>query len=55
MCLSKTLSVSMDYLLLGEISNTLKNPIVDFFNKLSQRRREDALKFLQIYANACNV
>jgi len=51
--LSKVLSVSIDYLLFGDVSNTLDNPVADIFKGLSPRQREDALKILHLYADAC--
>ncbi len=51
--LSKALSISIDYLLLGDCPNTLANPIVDVFNGLSPQQRYDALKILQLYSKAC--
>ncbi len=51
--LSKALNFSIDYLLLGDSSYSLKNPMVDILNDLSQQQRDDALTILQIYANAC--
>ena len=51
--LSKTLNISVDYLLFGDLSYTLDNPLVDVLSALSQQQREDALKILQLYAKAC--
>lgn len=51
--LGKALNISIDYLLLGDLSYELENPLDDIFNELSPKQREDALKILQIYANAC--
>ncbi|MCI8478925.1 MAG: helix-turn-helix transcriptional regulator [Oscillospiraceae bacterium] len=51
--LSKTLDISLDYLLLGDLSYPLQNPLVDILGTLSQEQREDALKILQLYAKAC--
>lgn len=53
MRLCKILNISIDYLLLGDLSGTLENPLVSILNDLSQQQREDALKILQIYAKAC--
>lgn len=49
-CLSKTLNVSVDYLLFGY---SLENPLAEALNGLTQRQREDAIKIIQIYSNAC--
>ena len=43
----------MDYLLFGDLSYTLENPLTDILSTLSPQQREDALKILQLYANAC--
>ena len=51
--LSRTLSISIDYLLFGDLSCTLENPLTDILSALSPQQREDALKILQLYANAC--
>ena len=51
--LSKALDFSIDYLLFGDLSYSLKNPMTDILNELSQQQRTDALTILQIYANAC--
>ena len=51
--LSRTLTISIDYLLFGNLSYTLENPLTDILNALSPQQREDALKILQLYANAC--
>lgn len=53
MRLSKVLNISIDYLLLGDLANTVNNPLADIFNKLSQRQRDDALTILQIYVKSC--
>lgn len=50
--LSKVLEVSIDYLLLGDVSAP-KNPLVEILAGLSPQQREDALKILQLYSNAC--
>ena len=51
--LSRTLTISIDYLLFGDLSCTLENPLTDILSALSPQQREDALKILQLYANAC--
>jgi len=53
MRLSQTLSISMDYLLLGDLSNNLEDPLAGIFNELSQQQSDYALKILQIYSKAC--
>ena len=52
--LSKTLTISIDYLLFGDLSYSLDNPLTEALNGLSPQHREDALKILQLYSKACN-
>ena len=52
--LSKALTISVDYLLFGDLSYTLDNPLTETLNGLSPQRREDALKILQLFSKACN-
>ena len=52
--LSKVLTVSIDYLLFGDLSYTFDNPLTETLNGLSPQHREDALKILQLYSRACN-
>lgn len=51
--LSRELTISVDYLLFGNIAYSLDNPIVNLLECLSPAQRADALKILQIYASAC--
>ncbi len=53
MQLSKTLTISTDYLLFGDLSYNLESPLVEVLNGLPQPQREDALKILQLYAKSC--
>lgn len=53
--LSKALTISIDYLLSGDLSYSLSNPIAEVFEGLSPRQREDAIKILQLYSNACKT
>ena len=50
--LSRTLTISADYLLFGDLSNNLESPLVEILNGLPQPQREDALKILQLYSKA---
>lgn len=50
--LSRTLNVSIDYLLLGDISGSPQNPITEIYNQLSPQQREDAVKILELYQKA---
>ena len=52
--LSKVLTISIDYLLFGDLSYSLDNPLIDILSGLSPQRREDALKILQLFSSACN-
>ena len=51
--ISKTLKISIDYLLFGEIASNIDNPLNEALNKLSPQQREDALRILQLYSKAC--
>lgn len=51
--LSRTLNVSIDYLLLGDISGSPQNPIAEIYDQLSPQQREDAVKILELYRKAC--
>ena len=52
-CLSRTLHISMDYLLLGDAARALEDPVSTILDGLPPRRREDALRILRLYADAC--
>ena len=47
--LSKVLSVSSDYLLFGNLSSSLENPIADLIQNLSPHQRENVVKILNLY------
>lgn len=55
--LSRTLTVSIDYLLFGEYANTLNNPYADIVaelaDKLTPAQRENAIKMLQLFTESC--
>lgn len=51
--LSQTLSISVDYLLFGNLLYSLGNPITEILHKLSPKQREDAIKILTLYTKAC--
>ena len=51
--LSRTLNVSIDYLLLGEAPNTEHNPILELYQQLSLHQKEDAYHILKLYSDAC--
>lgn len=51
--LSDVLTISVDYLLFGELAYSLENPLSETLYRLSPRQREDAIKILQLYSKAC--
>ena len=51
--LSDILTISVDYLLFGNLSYSLDNPLTEALGRLSPQQREDALKILQLYSKAC--
>ena len=53
--LSKTLQISIDYLLFGGLSLSADNPFAETMRTLSSSEREDAVKILTLYAKACNA
>ena len=52
--LSQILNISIDYLLFGDLSSQLDNPIANTLKQLSPRQRSDAAKILQLYLDGCN-
>lgn len=52
--LSRALAIITDYLLFGNLSFALDNPLVETLNRLSLQQREDALKILQLFSRTCN-
>ena len=51
--LRNTLSISMDYLLFGELPSLSETPVAEIFSSLKPNQREDAVKILELYSNAC--
>lgn len=51
--LGQTMSVSIDYLLFGDLAHLFKNPIAETLSSLSPNQRTDAEKILILYAKAC--
>ena len=55
--LSRTLTVSVDYLLFGEFAITPNNPyaefVADLVEKLTPAQRENAIKVLELFADFC--
>lgn len=51
--LSGILTISVDYLLFGNLNGSLDNPLMGALRGLSPQQREDALKILQLYSKAC--
>lgn len=52
--LSRTMNISVDYLLFGNVAHIPGNPFSDILDGLSPRQRDDALKIMQLYASACS-
>ena len=52
--LRNTLSVSVDYLLFGELPPASENPIAEILASLGPNQREDAVKILELYAKAAS-
>ena len=52
--LSRVLNISIDFLLFGNAAHNLDNPISAVLDGLSSRQKADALKILQLYADACH-
>ena len=52
--LSKTLQISIDYLLFGGLSLSADNPFAETLHTLSPAQREDAVQILTLYAKACS-
>ena len=50
---SRAVTISVDYLLFGDLSYSLNNPLAETLNGLSPQQREDAFKILQLFSNAC--
>lgn len=58
LALSRVLSVSIDYLMFGELANSLNNPYADIVSKITDKlspgQRENAIKMLQLFAESCS-
>lgn len=52
--LRNALSVSVDYLLFGELPPASENPIAEILASLKPNQREDAAKILELYAKAAS-
>ena len=56
--ISRVLSVSIDYLMFGEFTNSLVNPYADIVAKitdgLSPSQRDNAINILQLFADSCS-
>lgn len=50
--LSKLLNISIDYLLFGDVS-ILANPVAEIMDGLTSQQKEDAIRILRLYADAC--
>ena len=51
--LSKSLTISIDYLLFGDAAYTFENPLTEILNGLSPQQNEDALRVLRLFSKAC--
>lgn len=51
--ISKAMTISTDYLLFGNLADSLENPISKMLNSLSSSQREDAAKILALYTKSC--
>ena len=51
--LSRTLRISVDYLLFGSLSSPLPSPVSEIWGGLTSSQRQDALQILSLYAKAC--
>ena len=51
--LSKSLTISIDYLLFGDAAYTFENPLTEILNGLSPQHKEDALRVLRLFSKAC--
>ncbi len=55
--LSRALTVSIDYLLFGEFTNSLSNPYADMVARLTERltpaQRENAIKIIELFTESC--
>ena len=49
------MTVSIDYLLCGDLSYSLKTPIAEILQSHSPNQRADAEKILALYARACTT
>ena len=52
--LSKSLTISIDYLLFGDAAYTFENPLTEILNGLSPQQKEDALRVLRLFSKASN-
>lgn len=53
--LGQTMTVSIDYLLFGDLSYSFENPIAEILRNLSPSQRADAERILSLYARACKT
>ena len=51
--LSKSLTISIAYLLFGDAAYTFENPLTEILNGLSPQQKEDALRVLHLFSKAC--
>ena len=57
LALSRSLSVSIDYLMFGEFTSSLDNPYADIVaqitGQLSPSQRENAINILRLFSDSC--
>ena len=53
--LSRTLDISVDYLVFGDLPRTPDNPLSVLLSCLSPQQKNDALEILRLYASGCGA
>lgn len=53
--LSRTLNVSVDYLIFGDLPRGPDNPLTGLLSSLSPQQKNDALEILRLYASGCGA
>lgn len=57
LAISRTLSVSIDYLMFGEFAASFNNPYADIVAQITERlspfQRENAINILQLFSDSC--
>lgn len=50
----RILTVSLDYLILGDTALSPEDPVSKIYHEMTPKQREGATQILQLYWNACN-